>query len=175
MDGYEKAIKKIEHDKKCKPLYCPRPTGPTGVTGPTGPTGATGNTPLINSILVDNDGTQAVSSRSLVNLGTLINSTGTTLTYTSPNTVNLEPGTYYILYEVLISNTSTAGDIGASLLLNGESVNNASEYIPSNSIQNQIVLQHNVTITENSIIQVKNNSNVSNNYHDSSLSILRLG
>ena len=49
-DSYERALKKIEHDKKCKPSCFSQvgPTGPTGPTGPsggpTGPTGATGPT-----------------------------------------------------------------------------------------------------------------------------------
>ena len=61
MDSYEKALKKIEQDKKCIPTsYCcigqvnqgatgPRgpigpigPTGPQGETGPTGPSGPAG-------------------------------------------------------------------------------------------------------------------------------------
>lgn len=53
MDCYDKAIRKIKHDKKCKPkcLAMIGPTGPTGPTGPsggaTGPTGPTAR--LVNS------------------------------------------------------------------------------------------------------------------------------
>ena len=52
----ERALRKIEHDSKFKPICCmgptgatgpsggpTGPTGPTGATGPTGPTGATGD------------------------------------------------------------------------------------------------------------------------------------
>lgn len=43
--SYEKALKKIENDKKCIPNCCFGIIGPTGPTGPTGPsTGATGAT-----------------------------------------------------------------------------------------------------------------------------------
>ena len=49
MDSYEKALKKIEQDKKCIPTsYCcigqvnQGATGPTGPIGPTGPQGETG-------------------------------------------------------------------------------------------------------------------------------------
>ena len=151
-------------------------TGPTGPIGPTGPTGPKGPSVALDSILVDNDGTQIVAANSLINLGTLINSTGTSLTFTAPSTVNLSPGTYYILYESLISNVAgSPGDVGASLLLNGSIVNNASEYVPATTTQTQIVLQHNVTLTSTSTIQIKNISNVRNSYHDSSLSVIKIG
>ncbi len=97
------------------------------------------------------------------------------MTFTSPNTVNLTvPGTYYILYECLISNVSTAGDVGASMLINGTVVGNAAEYVPATSTQTQIVLQHNVTIAEPTTLTIENRSTVSNNYHDSSLSIIKI-
>lgn len=41
MNLYKKALRKIEHDEKCKPACCciQGPTGPTGPSGgPTGPT-----------------------------------------------------------------------------------------------------------------------------------------
>ena len=43
MNSYEKALRKIEQDKECKPFcVCIGPTGPTGPAGgPTGPTGPT--------------------------------------------------------------------------------------------------------------------------------------
>ncbi len=61
-NNYEKALKKIKHDQRCKPTCCcsgivgptgptgptgpaggaTGPTGPQGMPGPTGPTGATG-------------------------------------------------------------------------------------------------------------------------------------
>ena len=152
-------------------------TGPIGATGATGPTGPTGPTATIDSILVDNDGTQTVTANSFVDLGETINSTGTSLTFTEPDTVNLvEPGTYLISYESLISNTAgSPGDVGASLLINGTVINNAAEYVPATQTQTQINLQHNVTITEPATVQIQNASSVSNTYHDLSLSILRLG
>ncbi|MEI3530257.1 MAG: collagen-like protein [Bacilli bacterium] len=48
MNLYERALKKIQHDEKCRPTFCVGPTGPTGPsggpTGPTGPQGRTGDT-----------------------------------------------------------------------------------------------------------------------------------
>ena len=42
---FSQAIKKIEHDSKCKPSCCVGMVGPTGPTGPIGPAGgATGPT-----------------------------------------------------------------------------------------------------------------------------------
>ena len=152
------------------------PTGLTGNTGDIGPTGPTGPTLSIDSILVDNDGTQSVTASSLVDLGTVINSTGSSITFTSPNTINLtESGTYLIQYDALIANTSTAGNVGASLLINGSVVPNASEYVPASTNQAQFVLQHNLTITTATTVSISNNSSVSNDYHDSSLSILKIG
>ena len=150
-------------------------TGPQGLQGVVGPTGPTGPAVTIDSALVDNDGTQTVAADSLVDLGTLINSTGTSITFTSPNTINLaEPGSYYILYSTLVSNTGAAGDVGASLLVNGTVVNNASEYVPATSTQTQIVAQHSLTITDPTTITISNESTVSNDYHDSSLSIIKI-
>ncbi len=150
------------------------PQGLTGATGPTGPTGAT-PTISLDSILVSNDGLQTVTTNSALNLGTVINTTGTNITFTAPNTVNITtPGTYYVLFEVLAANTSTSGDVGASMEINGTIVPTASEYVSSTTTQTQFVLQHNITITSNSTITINNNSTVSNNYHDSSISVIKI-
>ena len=159
------------------------PTGPTGATGPqgligpTGPTGATGPTPVValDSTLVDNDGEQTVTAGSLVNLGTVINMTGTSAIYTAPDTVSLAAGTYYIHYDALISNTSTAGDVGASLLINGVVANNAAEYVPATTTETQISLQHSLTVTSTTLVTIQNASTVSNQFHDSSLFVLKIG
>lgn len=172
-NNYDKALKKIQEYELNAPKCCcvNAVVGPTGPTGPTGPEA----TVSLDSILVDNDGTQTVTAGSLVNLGSEINSTGSALTFTAPNTITVEPGSYYILYESLISNTAAAGDVGASLIINGTVAANASEYVPATSTQTQIALQHNMTVGATTTIQVRNNSNVSNDYHDSSLSVIKIG
>lgn len=112
-------------------------------------------------------------------MGTLINSTGTSLIYTAPDTVTInEPGTYFILYHTLVANTATAaGDVGASLVINGDIISNAAEYVPATTTQTQIALQHNITVNEGFPIPIEilNDSSVANIYHDSSLSIIKLG
>ena len=60
------------------------------------------------------------------------------------------------------------------MLVNGVAANNASEYVPATTTQTQIALQHSITIAGNTTIQISNESTVSNNYHDSSLSILKI-
>lgn len=152
------------------------PAGDIGPTGTTGPTGPTGPSATIDSILVDYDETQAVSSGSFVDLGTVINSTGTSLTFSAPDTVNLiEPGTYFIQFSALVANTSTPGDVGASMLVDGIIAHNASEYILASSVETKISLQHSMTTTSMATVQIRNSSTVSNNYHDASLSVLKLG
>ncbi len=143
------------------------------MTGATGPTGATGVTSL-DSTLVDNDGLQTVAANALVDLGETINNTGTSLIFTAPDTVTLAPGTYFILFNTLVSNSTTPGDVGASLLVNGVVVNNAAEYVPATTTQTQVALMHNLTVTETTPISVRNASTVPNIYHDTSLSIIKL-
>ncbi len=159
------------------------PTGPIGVTGPTGPTGATGptgptgSTPVVtlDSALLSNDGDQTVAASTLVNLGSVTNSTGSSITFTSPNTVNLtEAGTYYIQYAALISNTTTAsGDVGATMKLNGVTIGNASAYVSATTTETQMIFQHSVTITTSTQLTITNASTVANIYHDSSLFVLK--
>lgn len=162
-DSYDKALKKINDYKLSNPTCCCTNAVPTPTP-----------TPTIDSILVDNDGEQSVAANNLVDLGEIINSTGTSITYTSPNTVTLEPGTYYILWECLVFNESTAGDIGASMLVNGVVAPNASEYMPATETETQSILQHNITVTADTTISILNASTVTNNYHDSSLSVIKL-
>lgn len=160
------------------------PTGPTGPIGPqglqgiqglTGPTGPTGTVSALDSILVDNDGTQPIAANSLVDLGTIVNSTGSSIIFTPPTTVTLEPGSYNITYHTLVSNAGAAGDVGASLVINGVVASNAAEYVPATTTQTQIALQHSVTVTDTTTVEVQNDSTVTNNYHDSSLLILKIG
>lgn len=126
-------------------------------------------------MLVDNDGTQTVTANTLVDLGSIINSTGTSITFTSPNVVNLGVGTYILLFESLISNTSSdSGDVGASMLVNGTVVPNASEYTPATTTQSQFVLMHSLTVTAATTVSIRNGSSVSNQYHDTSLLILKI-
>jgi len=54
---YEKALKKIKEDEKCKPncysmIGVIWPTGPTGLIGPTGPQGIAGGTEPVSAHLV---------------------------------------------------------------------------------------------------------------------------
>ena len=87
----------------------------------------------------------------------------------------IEPGTYFIQFSALVANTSTPGDVGASMLVDGIIAHNASEYILASSVETKISLQHSVTTTSLATVQIRNSSTVSNNYHDASLSVLKLG
>lgn len=146
-----------------------------GKTGPTGPTGPTGSVQSLDSILLGNDGIITIASKANVSLGTIVNQTGSTISYTSPDSVILSPGTYLIQFSTLVANTSSSGDRGASLAVNGVIIPTASEYVSSGTSQIAIVLQHNITVNNTDKITIINASTVSNNYHDSSLSVLKIG
>ena len=195
--NYEYAMNKIMEDSKYKPTCCSGPIGPTGPTGPTGPigltgltgptgptgpigltgpTGPTGPVATINSILTANDGIQSVTASGLVDLGAEINSTGASLTFTAPNTVTIaEAGTYLINFSSLIMSGGTAGNLGASLQINGTIVPTASEYVDSTAMPGfSTELQHNYTATAGDTITIINSSTVANNFHDPTLSVIRL-
>lgn len=150
--------------------------GPTGPTGPTGATGPTGPTATLASILTVNDSTQSVPTNALVNLGDEINSTGTSLTYTAPNTITItEPGTYLINFTSLIVNGGTAGDIGATLQINGVSILTSSTYVPSTTINaTTIELTHNYNAVVGDEITITNTSTVANDFIDPTLSVVKL-
>lgn len=146
---------------------------PAGDTGPTGPTGPKAT---IDSILVGNDGTQTIVTNGELNLGTLVNSTGTSLSFTSPNDIIVnETGTYLVNVSSIINNApGSSGDLGLSLLINNTVVPTASEYIVTQTAAFSSELQHNFSATSGDIITVENRSTVSNNYHDLTISVIRL-
>lgn len=146
---------------------------PAGDTGPTGPTGPKAT---IDSILVVNDGTQTIVTNGELNLGTLVNSTGTSLSFTSPNDIIVnETGTYLVNVSSIINNApGSSGDLGLSLLINNTVVPTASEYIVTQTAAFSSELQHNFSATSGDIITVENRSTVSNNYHDLTISVIRL-
>lgn len=150
--------------------------GPTGLTGPTGPQGPTGPAGTNASILVNNANSQTVNTNTLLNLGTLINTTGSAMTFTPTNTVNLTAsGTYLIIFTTLVENTNTAGDAGASLLVNNVVATNASAYGPATTAFKEITLIHNVTIAAATTLTISNGSTVSNNYKNATMSVLKIG
>lgn len=177
MDNYEvnmdnsmnKALDKIKHDSRCKPTCCYGPTGPTGATGPTGPIAT------IDSILIAYDRTQTVTTNSKLNLGVIINSTGTEFTFTAPNklTINTD-GTYLLNFSSIINSAGIAGDLGVSMMINGVVIPTAAEYIPYQAGFFSSELQHNYNASAGDIITFINASSGSNNYHDITLSVLRL-
>ena len=149
--------------------------GLTGATGPTGAVGPTGPSATIDSILVGNDGTQSAASNTNIPMGTQINATGTSLSYTAPNQITVnEAGSYLINVSSIINNTSAAGDLGISLAINGTVVPTASEYIATQAGSFSSELQHNYNATAGDIITLTNTSTVSNDYHDTTVSIIRL-
>ena len=159
------------------------PTGATGATGPqgiqgiTGPTGPTGPSTqsTIDSALTAYDGTQTIASNGTLSLGVLINSTGTSISFTAPNTITINtPGTYLINVSSIIDNAGTAGDLGITMQINGTTVPTASEYIANQATAFSSELQHNYNASAGDTITLINTSSASNDYHDTTVSIIRL-
>lgn len=69
--NYEKAIKKIEKDERCRPLCCLGPTGPKGEQGPTGPTGP--STITVGNTVTSDPGTKATVTNSGTNQNAILN------------------------------------------------------------------------------------------------------
>lgn len=182
MNNLIRAKKYIQKNGSLQPQVCcyglQGPTGPTGIQGPTGAQGVTGPTGpsfSIDSILTGNDGSQTVGNNGLLNLGQLINSTGSSLSFVAPNQVIInESGTYLINFSSIIDSAGSSGDLGVSLRINGTIVPTASEYINFQSSAFSSELQHNYNATAGDVITVINSSAASNIYHDSTLSIIRL-
>ena len=151
------------------------PAGATGPTGAIGATGPTGPSSTIDSILTGYDGIQPVAANGNLDLGTLVNTTGTSLSFNAPNTITVnEAGTYLINFSSIIYNTNAAGDLGVSLRINGTTVPTASEYIVTQTSAFSSELQHNYNAQVGDTITLVNQSTVSNSYHAVTLSIIRL-
>lgn len=155
------------------------PTGPQGIQGVPGPQGPAGSVATLENMVVGTNNTQSqtVASGSNLSLGTLIESIGNEITFTSPNTINLAPGTYYINFKSLVSNTAGgSGTAGATLYINDQSVTSASMYLPTAQTANSIGFQHIVSVSaESTPVVVKNVGTVSNDYSLTSLAVIRLG
>lgn len=159
------------------------PTGPTGVTGPTGPTGETGATGAtgatgvvepIDSLFTNNLETQTVTAGSTLDLGSATTILGDGITFTSPNTIGLEPGTYYISFDSVASNTEDAGEVGTTFYLDGVAVANTAKYLPASTITSNLTNQYLVTVAEATTLTVVNDSTVSNDYEAVSVAVVKL-
>lgn len=105
----------------------------------------------------------------------MINSTGESLSFTSPNKIIFKSaGTYLIQFSTLAENTTANGDLGASMLINGVIIPTASAYTKGFTVQKQYIFQHNYKANTNDILTFYNKSTVSNNYHDATVSIIKL-
>ncbi len=77
-------------------------------------------------------------------------------------------------FSSIINNAGTPGDLGVTLQINGVTVPTASEYIANQATSFSSELQHNFVASAGDIITFINTSPVSNNYHDITLSIIKL-
>ena len=106
MNIYEKALEKIEHDKKCKPQATITYNIQTGVTGPTGPTGPAGG--VLNYAdfyaLMPPDNAATVAPGTDVSFPQDGPNSGASITRTGPSLFNLsEIRTYEVYFTIPVS------------------------------------------------------------------------
>lgn len=111
MNKYEKALKKIKHDEKCKPKCCM-------IIGPTGPSGQLSNVyGGLNNSTSQFVVFTAVNNYVQIRLNTPLPSNRVQINDNNTLTI-LEGGTYEINFNMLIS-TSAAVDVGFAVRNNG--------------------------------------------------------
>ena len=125
-------------------------------------------------MLVANVATQAVTANSNVVLGTTQATNGTSISYTAPDTVNLQPGTYLVEYTAVVNDTTGTGNIGGTILFNDTALPYASTYYDNETDSDTIKLQAIVTANTASTIKVQNQSTVTLNYINSNLIVVKL-
>lgn len=162
------------------PMGLMGPAGPTGATGamgpigPTGPTGPTGATATNQFMELANVVSQTVENNALINLGKIVTYAEGSIIYTTPNTVTLTRGSYLLTLTAIATRT-TAGNVGASIVVNGATVTTSSPYfaVLANA-QAQITVQAIITIGANSNIVIENEAGASVTYSKSTLTITKL-
>lgn len=130
-----------------------------------------------NNILLSNLATQTVQANNNLALGNVVASNGRSITYNSPTTVLLTPGTYYVTANVIGYNPPTStGEVGVSIDVNGTPVPTASQYIPATTTQSLLSVQSIVTVpTGNTYtLTLNNGSTDATDYVDSSLTVIKL-
>ena len=171
-DEYDQIIRRIEEAQKCRSKYtcCASPICAVGATGPTGPTG----TAVANSLLTSNIADQTVTTTSLLNLGTEVNSTGTAITFTAPNTINLTPGSYLIQAFTLGTDATGTTGVGLELQVNSTGVPTATIEYVNGTGQNTLYVQHNLDVAANSTVTFANNTTGSVDYSGTSVSVIKI-
>lgn len=153
------------------------PQGPIGETGPAGPQGEVGPqgpAGVSETLLVANNTEQSVATDELIDLGSEINTLGTSITFTAPDVITLSEGTYNIIFNSLVSNTDASGIAGATLFVDGTAVSTAATYIPATTTDSQIVIQHSLNAADGTEIAFVNDSPVSNDYNFVNVSVIKL-
>ena len=156
------------------------PTGATGATGATGPagevgpTGPTGVVEPIDSLLTNNLTEQTVAAGDAINLGGAITTLGDGITFTAPDTINLETGTYYISFDGVGLNTLDAGEVGTTFYLDGAAVTSTAKYLPSSTTGLNLTNQYLFTTAAPTTLTIVNGSTVSNNYESVTVSVIKL-
>ena len=159
------------------PIGVTGPTGATGIAGPTGATGPTGPTGIVeplDSIFVANAEEQTVDAGGLVDLGSVATVVGEDITFTAPSTITLQPGTYYMSFESIASNTA-GGGAGVTIYQDGVALPLSAKYLGATDATGNITTQYLLTTEAETTITIVNGSTETNSYSQASVSVIKVG
>jgi hypothetical protein len=132
-------------------------------------------------LLVGNTETSSVANNGSIPLGAIVNSTGTDIGFSSPDTITIKAGTYFILVNCIVSvsssvfsNNISKKNVGATLMLNGTAVATASTYVDSSDDPVTITLQHLATVASDSTLKVINSSGIMNDQQSTTVTVIKL-
>lgn len=150
------------------------PQGPVGPIGPQGPVGPAGPATTIDALATSEPTTNTVASGALIPLGTQVGANGSAITYTTPTTITLGAGTYYVLFNTTADSTNgTTTSVGASLNVNGAPVTTATNYVTS-TVPEAIIIQHLLTAADGTTLSFSNGAGTTTLYTDTKVSVLKI-
>lgn len=163
-------------DKTITPIFvpCRGERGPIGPQGPVGPPGPTGTT-TTDSIMLTKMESQIRESKASLNLGTKINSTGTSITFSAPSTITLSKGSYLIQVFSVATNENGTSKPTIAITVDGVIIPTTSLTYEKSNKPSPLFVQHNLTIESPVIINIVNSGTECLKYVGTTISIIKLG
>ena len=161
-------------------FFCPRLRnyvlrGPRGFTGPRGPQGLPGVNPISSFVTLVSPANQLVEGGGNVEFADNVNLHGSAIMHNlQSDIITLNAGAYLVIWK-LDSSVSEDGDIEFGLVVNGVEQNNsiASVSLVIDEIKS-LGSNYIISVDNNSSLQLQNNSNISVNVQNVSMSILKI-